>query len=188
MIGPANRVIDKPCTSTICSVNRFSSGWSFSRSWPPRYGDSAFFVLVDVAAAALRELRPDAVISGMALGWDQALAAAAVQVGIPFDAAIPFKGQEATWPVASQARYQELLFHARNVVYVCDPGYAAWKLQRRNEWMCDHATGLIVMHNGDKQVGTWNCLEYARSIGKPVVRNCYQDWLSAARERANPNR
>jgi uncharacterized phage-like protein YoqJ len=151
------------------------------------FSDDAFRMLVDVAAAALRELRPEAVISGMALGWDQALATAAVEVGIPFDAAIPFQGQESIWPEASQVRYRELLDKAREVVYVCGPGYAAWKMQRRNEWMCDHATGLLVIHNGDKHGGTWNCLEYARVVGKPVTRNCYEDWLKVT-ERANPNR
>ena len=47
----------------------------------------------------LERARPDAVISGMALGWDQAVARATADLGIPWVAAITFEGQESKWPL-----------------------------------------------------------------------------------------
>jgi hypothetical protein len=43
-----------------------------------------------LAEDALRALRPSRVVSGVALGWDLALAAAAQRVGVPVTAAVPF--------------------------------------------------------------------------------------------------
>ncbi|KAA0573470.1 hypothetical protein [Azospirillum sp. Sh1] len=40
--------------------------------------------------------RPDKIISGMALGWDQAMAIAAIAAGIPLVAAVPCDAQDAT--------------------------------------------------------------------------------------------
>lgn len=145
------------------------------------YTRAAFDILVQVASDALRELKPAHVISGMALGWDQALARAAVDCGIPFTAAVPFREQPNTWPQESRDQYFELLGLADRIVYVCDDGYAAWKMQKRNEWMCDHSDGLIVLSNGDRFGGTWNCLQYADRVGKPV-KNVYPEWLKAYQE------
>jgi hypothetical protein len=52
------------------------------------YSDDAFNLLVKIAKHWLEMNKPTRVISGMALGWDQALATAAVEVDIPFVAAV----------------------------------------------------------------------------------------------------
>lgn len=117
---------------------------------------------------------PTLVISGMALGWDQALAQAATQEGISFDAYIPFKGQERMWPKESQNIYSNLLCHARKIIYVCDPGYAPWKMQKRNETMIDACDQVLALFDGSKG-GTWNCIQYAESKGK-IINNCWSDW------------
>jgi len=109
----------------------------------------------------------DKVISGMALGWDTAMAMAAMEQNIPFIAAIPFLGQERMWPSESKIRYQYLLKHAEDVVYVCDPGYAPWKMQVRNKWMVDHSDLVLALWNGTEG-GTANCIEYAQSQNKPI--------------------
>lgn len=112
--------------------------------------------------------RPDAVISGYALGIDQMVVEEASKLSIPIVAAIPFKGQESAWSQFSQARYHELLAKASRIVYVCEPGYAKEKMQRRNEWMVDNSNVLVAFWNGTDG-GTANCVRYARKQNKPVV-------------------
>lgn len=121
-----------------------------------------------LALAALDELDPSLVITGMAQGWDTAIAAAAITLDIPFVAAIPFAGQEAVWPEGDQDLYRRLLAQASVVEYVCDPGYAAWKMLRRNAWMVDHAEHLLALWNGTEG-GTANCVEYATRRRVPIT-------------------
>ena len=135
------------------------------------YGAEARFRLIDVAIEQLNELQPIKVISGMALGWDTALAEAALQLKLPLVAAVPFSGQESMWPFASRQRFKELLSQASEVHYVCAPGYAAWKMQVRNQWMVDECDVLLALWNGTKG-GTANCVGYA--LGKQVkLVNCW---------------
>jgi uncharacterized phage-like protein YoqJ len=112
--------------------------------------------------------------SGMALGWDQAVAEACVDLSIPFAAAIPFLGQESTWPESSQRHYHDLVKAAATVVYVCDEGFAGWKMQKRNEYMVDNCHALIGLWDGTPG-GTANCIKYA--VKKGVVNvNLWSDW------------
>ena len=117
--------------------------------------------------------RPAFVISGMALGWDQAVAGAALLAGVPLIAAVPFRGQESKWPEQSQLAYRELLAAAARIVEVCDPGYAVWKMQKRNEWMVDHCTRLMALWDGSPG-GTKNCIDYAE--GKIPIDNLWDQW------------
>lgn len=117
----------------------------------------------------LKELQPEKVISGMALGVDQWAANIAHKLGIPFIAAVPFKGQESMWPAASQSIYNNLIKRAGEVVYVCPGSYSAAKMQTRNEWMVDRCDKLIAIWDGTSG-GTGNCVAYAQQIGKSIIR------------------
>jgi uncharacterized phage-like protein YoqJ len=133
------------------------------------YTEEAFNKLVEVAENALTQLKPDEVISGMAMGWDMALAQAAINKEIPFIAAVPFIGQEKMWQKNTKDYYNELLSKAKEVVIVCEGGYSAYKMQVRNEWMVDNSDLVLVMHNGDTSGGTYNCVKYATKVGKQMV-------------------
>lgn len=134
------------------------------------YSNEARCRLVDIAEAWLIENKPEKVISGMALGWDQALAHATFRLDpeLPFIAAVPFKGQESRWPQESRKDYQDLIRDAAEIVYVCDEGYAVWKMQKRNEWMVDNSDLILAMWDGSSG-GTANCIKYAKSKNKPIV-------------------
>lgn len=119
--------------------------------------------------AKLRELKPEKVISGMALGIDQWGAFIAHKLGIPFIAAVPFLGQEKAWPLASQKTYHQFLKLASEVVIVSEGGYSAEKMQIRNEWMIDRADIVLACWDGSSG-GTRNAVMYAEKIGKPVIR------------------
>lgn len=145
---------------------------------PPKlggYGVDVRLRLHRLATNTITRLRPDAVISGFAQGWDLAMAAAAIAVDVPLIAAIPFKGQELMWPDDSREVYHRLLAKAAVVEYVCAPGYAAWKMQRRNEWMVDLGTHLAVLWDGTDG-GTANCVEYAKRRDIEIV-DLWNDWL-----------
>lgn len=117
----------------------------------------------------LKELNPEKVISGMALGVDQWAAHIAYKLGIPFVAAIPFEGQELAWPEASQKTYRILRKFASEEVIVSPGGYSADKMQVRNIWMVDNCDSLIAVWDGSKG-GTGNCVEYARSVDRKIYQ------------------
>jgi uncharacterized phage-like protein YoqJ len=119
--------------------------------------------------SALERLGPKRVISGMALGVDQWAAQICVDMNIPFIAAVPFEGQEKVWPAKSKKLYQELLDKAERIVVVVKGKYAAWKMQRRNEWMVDNCDVVIAIWDGSSG-GTANCVAYAKSVGKKIIR------------------
>lgn len=108
------------------------------------------------------------VISGMALGWDMAIAYASIELKIPFTAAVPFKGQEKMWPSSSQAEFNYLIRNASEVVVVSDGGYASWKMQVRNQWMVNHCDLLLALWNGSSG-GTGNCIAYATKSDKSII-------------------
>lgn len=115
------------------------------------------------------------VISGMAQGWDQAVAEAALDAGLPLLAAVPFDGQEDVWPVPAKERYKQILDRATQIVVVSPGGYAANKLSKRNAWMVDHADMLLALHDGSSG-GTGNCIKYAKA--KDVkIDNIWPLWL-----------
>jgi len=142
------------------------------------YTQQAFNKLVDVITSYLDSNPPDLVISGMALGFDQALCRAAINVNIPIWAAIPFVGQESPWPTQSRVIYKALLERCEKQIVVCKGGYAAYKLQRRNEWMVDQLTKpddiLLTIYDGTEG-GTRNCIEYAKTKGVNII-NLYDIW------------
>lgn len=132
------------------------------------YGEITAKKALDVASQYLEQNKPDVVISGMALGWDQALAVAAIMQKIEIWAYIPFMGQEAVWPPKAKELYAWIHDHCNYVHFVCDPGYAAWKMQKRNELMVDHADRVVALWNGTSG-GTANCIAYAQKKHKPII-------------------
>lgn len=138
------------------------------------YSNEQHYAIVDIVSEWLSENTVDKVISGMAIGFDQALAAAAIKNNIPLIAAVPFQGQELRWNERTQEYFNQLIDQAEDVVYVCASGYAGWKMQKRNEWMVDNCDVLLALWNGDIYGGTANCIKYARSKGRKIV-NLWKD-------------
>lgn len=131
------------------------------------YGPEVMTVLIGLAKDWLTAYKPDSIISGGALGWDQALAWAAHYTYIPFTLALPFSDFWSKWPAKSQDELELLVSLADKVVYVCEEGYAPYKMQKRNEWMVDNSDGVLALWNGSSG-GTGNCIKYAMKVGKPI--------------------
>lgn len=135
-------------------------------------------LLTKFAVNRLQYYQPDKVISGMALGWDMAIASAAIMLEIPLIAAVPFKGLESKWPERSQIYYRRLLASASKVKIVSKGKYEPWKMQKRNEWMVDEGDLLLALWDGSKG-GTANCIEYAED--RIEIKNCWNTWMKFKR-------
>lgn len=133
-----------------------------------------------LAVDAIRRAEPAFVISGMAVGWDMALAEAAVETGCPLVAAVPFSGQESRWPPAVRRRYAELLELAAVVAIIGGEGFHVWKMHARNRWMVDRSDAILALWNGDEAGGTAATIKYAGSVDAEIV-NLWDDWASFLR-------
>lgn len=113
------------------------------------------------------------VISGMAEGYDEALARAAVQAGVPFIAAIPnpsylnyYWGKNSLLKINRSAAASELVSQAVEVVNVCPThvgvkhSFAGGANFDRNDWMADRANIVWVYNPTTK--GTKQCYEYCQ--------------------------
>lgn len=127
--------------------------------------------LIELAESQLLLIEPDIVISGGALGWDQALAEAAYVLDIPYHMYLPFEGFNYKWPKESRRVFADICHYAAYVTYVSEPGYHPAKLQIRNEIMVDSADMMLALWDGSTG-GTANCIKYAEKKGVPV-HNCW---------------
>ena len=137
---------------------------------PPKlggYGPAAHSRVLSLCEQSLVQLAPSLVISGMALGFDTALAQAAHRLSIPFDAFIPCPSQPCLWPEASRREWDRLCSLARTV-RVISPSYSPAAMQARNRAMVDACTDLLALWDGSSG-GTANCIEYARTHRPSVV-------------------
>lgn len=122
------------------------------------------------ALTQLKVEHPDMrLLTGMALGVDQWAAQVCLGLDIPYEAAVPFKGQESRWPEQSQGTYRFLLDQADKVHIVCEGEYRPYMMQKRNEWMVDRCKHLLAVWDGSDG-GTANCVRYAWNVGRPVQR------------------
>lgn len=139
------------------------------------YAPEAQDILYRFAVRVLSEYDPDEVISGMALGWDTAIARAAIYLAVPLVAAVPFVGQEEAWPAASQRTYNELLSRAEHVEVITSGGYSPQAMQLRNEWMVDHCDILLALWDGSAG-GTGNCVRYANRFARVECIDLWARW------------
>jgi len=137
--------------------------------------------LVMFAQLVLIQQDPTRVLTGMAVGWDQAVAEACVQLRIPFVAVIPFAGQESRWPASVQKRYFELLELAHSAVVVSRGEYSPTKMKARNRYLADHSTKAVVLYDGFGDSGTAQFVRHAENIGLPYL-NVWDDWQLYQRE------
>ena len=141
---------------------------------PPRLGgykQAVQFRLELLARTWLRSLRPSKpakVISGMALGWDQALARAAISLDIPVLAAVPFPDYHKAWPKHVIDEFLVLIDQCDDLVYVSKAYTGPSVMQKRNEWMVDRCDTLLALWDGSPKSGTGNCIRYAEQKGIPV--------------------
>lgn len=127
------------------------------------------------AQAIIPSYKPTKIISGMAIGWDTAIAIAALENNVPLIAAVPFVGQESVWPKTAQDRYHEILKAAAEVVIVCEGGFAGHKYHERDKWMVAHSEAMIALWNGHPKGGTAATVRYAKQANRELF-NVWPGW------------
>lgn len=151
---------------------------------PPRlglsYSRSDFNKLTDFALRYLRS-RDDcafttlSVVSGMALGWDQALALAAIRLELSLTAAIPFDGQHLRWPKEAQNLYKLILRQASHVHCVGSSDRAVASFHARDRWMIGNSDETLALYDGKSYGGTHKTIQYAEKQNKPIT-NIWSAW------------
>jgi len=150
------------------------------------YSPEAFDLLAFFAARQLRKVKPKHVNTGMAMGWDLAVARACVKLKIPYTAYIPFPHQSAYWNVYWKQQWEiyykladtvvieytvqqlAVLSSNKKVAIVC-------ALDARNHSVVDNSNLMLAMYAGISG-GTANCLSYAESKGIKHL-NVYETFL-----------
>lgn len=122
------------------------------------------------------------IVQGCALGFDQAIATAAIEQGHKVISMVPFLGFNKNWPVESVFELDGIL-NQSSEVRVCiakdlmetinDVSFA---LNFRNEKIVEECDTLFALACGAKS-GTQNCVDFAIRRQVPVV-NLWRDWLS----------
>jgi uncharacterized phage-like protein YoqJ len=129
--------------------------------------------LTALAKNSLIKHNPSTVISGMALGWDTAIALAAIELNINLIAAVPCLNHASKWSKTQQDTWQSILDKAVSV-NCPDVPYSAAAMQIRNQWMCNHANMILALWDGSSG-GTANCVRYAQRKGLSIV-NVWASW------------
>ena len=155
---------DRPLTVCV-------TGHRPDKLWGYDLSDAHYDQVRNAFNALIAQLDPTTVISGMALGFDTLVAEETIKTAdIALTSAVPFEGQDRRWPLASQKHYRDLLDRADTVVICGGTSRSiARRMQKRNEWMVDHADIVIALWNGTEG-GTANCVRYAQRKGKPIYR------------------
>lgn len=109
-------------------------------------------------------------IIGMALGIDTLYALIAIELNLPFIAAVPCLNQESKWIEKSRKIYREIVNNSLCTIhYITNQEYTQSCMQKRNEWMVDNCDILIAVWDGTSG-GTANCVRYAENESKIIHR------------------
>lgn len=121
------------------------------------------------------------VVQGCALGFDQAMAVAAIEQGHKVISLIPYLGFNARWPVESIFELDGILNRStevrvctsKEIVEMSSPTMA---LNLRNQKIVDECDTLFALSCGAPS-GTQNCVDYALQRNKKVLY-LWRDWLA----------
>ncbi len=105
--------------------------------------------------------------TGMALGFDQLVCRACLELEVPYVAAVPCDNQDALWTPVQKELYAMLLEGAERVVVVNPGPYEAWKMHARNNWIVSNSNEMIVHWDGIYSGGTGQCMKIVKSKRLP---------------------
>lgn len=97
--------------------------------------------------------------TGMALGFDQTVCDACLDLGVPYVAVVPCDDQDSLWSIPQRQRYEVLLSKAIRVVTVNPGPYEPWKMHARNGWIVTNSQEMVVHWDGFYQGGTGSCMK-----------------------------
>lgn len=133
--------------------------------------------LLEVAIAKVEEWAPDRVNTGMATGWDMAMAAACMFLNVPFRAYVPFEGQDRRWSEADRSMYRSLLDEAEDIVVTSSSENRAAYFERDKQMVDDSNHLLALLSPGMPNSGTALTVEYAEGWLVPWS-NVWDDFIN----------
>jgi hypothetical protein len=135
------------------------------------------------AAETLAYHKPTTIISSLALGWETAVAQAAVESGIPLISIIPHIGRETTgWLPEWRERYYNLLGNSKEVIIGSKKASYTRRYYLCSKWMLENSDATIFLWDGRRYGNTYRALKYANKHKKPVT-NVYQKWMEFLNKR-----
>lgn len=137
--------------------------------------------LVYLAVRALNRYGATEVITSLSLGWEQALAKAALELDIPFTVAVPFRGRNYDWNYDVDRLYNELLADADHIYCVSDE-YTDHAMMLDHHWRIDRSDAVLALWDYEFQGETFTVIDYALKSRKSVF-NLWKDWESLFRLR-----
>lgn len=110
-------------------------------------------------------------ISGAAKGVDfwaakLVLKHRSIRLEIQLVCAVPYRGFGLHWKGGPSELFSKAIQAADSVHYICD-SFSRFVYQRRNEWMVNRSSLLIVAYS-DVSGGTRNTMEYAKRQGGDI--------------------
>ena len=109
------------------------------------------------------ELSPSKIISGLAQGSDQIACWVAIELNIPYIAALAGEGQESLWPDDAKRKFYHLLNQAEKVVKVSQEKVSNKAYFNRDKWIVDFSDNLLGIWNGQETGGTYYTIKYAKT-------------------------
>lgn len=149
------------------------------------YSEKDFQLLRNFARQELQKLNlpnNQIIISGGALGWDQALASAAILEKLEVWMAIPFHDFSAKWSPTDKLRFNILCKQAEKVIYTSDGGYDNEKYFYRDVFMVQCSNKVLSLFDGVEKGGTYITVKYAKDIEVETI-NLYDDFLKYKKEK-----
>lgn len=135
----------------------------------------------------LRHDPNDLWITGMALGWDMAIASACCDHAIFYHCYVPCDDQERLWSPKQRSEYRELIAGATAVKKTAPGPYEPWKMLHRDMAMVDEATKVVALFNGETAGGTYHTWQYANDRAGLDVENVWTEWVTYQRQRCSVN-
>ena len=133
--------------------------------------------LLELAIRKLEEWAPDRVNTGMATGWDMAVANACFVMNIPFHAYVPFEGQHRLWSATDQTAYRSLLDEAESIKVTSSIERRAAYFERDKQMVDDSNHLLALLSPGMPNSGTALTIEYAEGWLVPWS-NVWDDFIN----------
>ncbi len=130
--------------------------------------------LVYLATKALREYKAKHLVTSLSLGWEQALAKAAVELKVPFTVAIPYPGRDRVLRRDAQALYHELLSKADEVYQVSEE-YDDSSMYEAHCWRVDCSDQVIALWDYEFRGDCFDVIKYALDHDRTVT-NLWEDW------------
>jgi len=143
--------------------------------WGYNYNHPSYIKLKEYLKTHMFASHPYNIITGMALGFDQIVALAAIEYkllnpnSIFIEAAIPCRDHPCKWNFQSIKLYNKILSKCDKVTLVTDKPYSPYLMQVRNQYMIDNSDCLVALWNGDKSGGTYNAIKYAKYYQKKII-------------------